>query len=296
MSDETQLKERFTDYLADEPAMQLQVGDVVLRGRRDARRRAGIGAGGVVAAVALTLAGTSWYVDRADQGAPPEPAQPPTTSASAEPGPGHTPPQEMASTLRRVVADYYGSGTTDVRLWAATWSDFAAPDPVDDVALQQPALPAGEEARATEWHYWLRPSPASLVSVDVRYLPPDLPDGYVSQSCLPDEVRYDNCTEGVLADGTTWKQTFQVHGGEPGSDPTSIRTLTTVRGDLQVTLIETHRADWSADPVGGDWLVSTDEAMDLATEQGLTFEAPAVDPPLPSYEFCDWSGGPDCLD
>jgi hypothetical protein len=202
----------------------------------------------------------------------------------------------MASTLRRVVADYYGSGTTDVRLWAATWSDFAVPDPAEDVALQQPALPAGEEGRASEWHYWLRPSTTSLVALDIRYLPPDLPDGYVSQTCLPDEVRYDHCTQGVLADGTSWKQTFTVHGGEPGSSPTSIRTLTIVRGDWQVTLVESHQADWSSDPAAGEWLVSTDEALDLVTEQSLTFEAPAVDPPLPSYEFCDWSGGPGCLD
>lgn len=299
MTEKTSLEKRLTDYLSDEPVMRLSLEEVVRRGRRQQRRRGWTAAFGVVVACSLVAVGAGWYADwGSDEGgtfAPAGqtresggPAPTPSTGADTVTGP--------AKMLRAVVIDYYGDATEEVRLWGATWADFSVPHDLDDPLEHQPAVPAGEESTASEWHYRFRPNASTLVQLDAGYLPPDLPEDNTALTCLPDEVLYDACTDGVFPDGTRWKQTIRVHGGDPAGGPTSYRTLTTVHEGFMVRLDEMHEADYSSDPEGADWLISADDAKSLVSEPGLVFDAPADFAPLPSYQLCYFYGAPNCLE
>ena len=169
MTEKTSLEKRLTDYLSDEPVMRLSLEEVVRRGRRQQRRRGWTAAFGVVVACSLVAVGAGWFADwGSDEGgtfAPAGqtresggPAPTPSTGADTVTGP--------AKMLRAVVIDYYGDGSEEVRLWGATWADFSVPHDLDDPLEHQPAVPAGEESTASEWHYRFRPNASTLVQLD----------------------------------------------------------------------------------------------------------------------------------
>ena len=259
--------------------MRLDFDHLVTVGRRrQRRRRAGIVAGVAAAACALVTIGAGWYADRGDEGTIAPPASngpehgPETTEASAGPTAPDAPtaPEDMPAFLRSIVARNYGQDTEQVGLWGATWSDFHVADELEDPLLSQPHVPDDAADAASEWHYRLRPTPTTIVRLDVGYLPPDLPKGYYAMTCLPDEVRYDHCTDGEAAGGRAWKQLIQVNGGDPGGGPTSARTLTVLDHGFVVQLREERAADVS----GGAWLIS-----DPASRGACPGSWPGVRPP-----------------
>lgn len=245
MTDDTLLREALTDRLTAGPPLTLTPADVLTAGRR-ARTRRQLTA---LSAAALTLAGVAVGGvalladgDLAPAGVP---------AVVVESGV----PAVLEASMRSGLPG--GEALERRTIYPSDWN-------------RKTPLPAGEEANATDWHgeFGIPDHPTHDVWVGVSVNPPksNPSETELSRQCGTDP----RCKVRRLDDGTLLlTQTVQ-------TADRSIRSAIHFRaGDRSVNVRE------RIENGGSDWVYTTAQLEDVATDPRLVIPAPATTPPLP---------------
>lgn len=303
MTEESKLRERLADYIADEPVLGLSLTDIIARGSRDRRRHRALAVGASVAATVVVGAASTYALeavpgsDAGDGQLTPAATGRPSHQSETGPQPGHgahrpaqtlTASAEIPAAIRAVVADYAPSFSTEKAVVASTWQAY---DPGPGSSGQPPSLSPNEYDEATSWVAVFQNSDGTnWLTSELDHLPPDKPAGIFDASCAA--YAKGDCEQHTLADGRRVVESYSANRLRQASGSFwTFHVIDVRKGDYRVSVTETVTDASSADP-HQDYELSSQELLAIASDQRLAFAKPEPLPPLPSWELCLYGSEP----
>lgn len=293
MIGESELRERFAAYVADEPGLRLSLPHLIARGRRDRRRHRALAVGASAAATVVVGTAAAYAleaVSSSDGGGgqlAPSATGRTTSSGTHRQAQTLTASADIPASIRAVMADYAPGFSTEKAMVASTWEAY---DPGPSGFGQPPALSSNNYDEATSWvaSFELQDGTSRLL-FELDHLPPDKPPTIFDASCAP--YAKGDCEQHTLADGRRVVESYSANRQrQPGGFLTD-HMVQVVDGDFRVLVTETVTDASSADP-HQDYELSPQDLLAIASDQRLAFPKPEPLPSLPSWELCLYGSAP----